>query len=179
MDGKLSGVTSGGDIYLQTRISILQEKKHTPAIVLNATISSASGSEFDERRYFDTPGYYFDFEVGKSFNIQNSSILDNVRLASDIGFLCWETTNSAQNDALMYGGKVILSNKLLDFENSLSGYNGWKKNGDKPLVFNSKLICKFPKLSAFVRFETGIRHFPYHHLQAGMTFPLAKLTPRY
>ena len=51
-----------GDFYVQTRIRLMNETKKKPALVLNSTLKTASGTNFLQRRYFDTPGYYFDIE---------------------------------------------------------------------------------------------------------------------
>ena len=175
--GNLQGTTNG-DIYVQTRMLITQEKKYLPNIILNSTLKSASGSNFAQRRYFDTPGYYFDVEIGKSIHTK-SRIVSEIRAVANLGFLCWETTNSTQNDAPMYGGKVILSNKLFDFENVLSGYYGWMNNGDAPLAYSSKLTFKQSKINFFAQYQYGINDFPYHHIRAGISFQLSKLTPKY
>jgi hypothetical protein len=173
----LSGM-AGGDFYIQTRIFILTEKKYAPAVILNSTLKTASGTNFQQRRYFDTPGYYFDVELGKSVYLQNN-VLSEIRLVADLGFFCWETTNSTQNDAPIYGGKIILSNSLFDFENTLSGYYGWMNNGDKPLVYSSKLNIKRPKFNIFAQYQYGIKDFPYHHIQTGFSLCLEALTPEY
>ena len=175
--GSLNG-SANGDIYVQTRIRILKERRMAPAIVLNSTLKSASGTHFEQRRYFDTPGYYFDLEVGKSFAL-NNRMVSTIRVVADLGFLCWETTGSTQNDAPMYGGKIILSNALIDFENTLSGYYGWMNNGDAPLVYTTKLTFKQPKIHFFAQYQYGIHDFPYHHVQAGISVPFGKLTPKY
>ena len=175
--GNLQG-TSNGDIYVQTRMLITKEKKHLPNIILNSTLKTASGTNFKQRRYFDTPGYYFDVEIGKSFHTKSKMICE-IRTVVNLGFLCWETTNSVQNDAPMYGGKLILSNKLFDFENTLSGYYGWMNNGDTPLVYSSKLIFKCSNTNFFTQYQYGIKDFPYQHIQVGIVFSLSTLTPRY
>ena len=177
--GKNTG-TANGDIYVQTRIRILSEKEYAPNIVLNSTLKTASAkpNDFKGRRYFDTPGYYFDVEIGKSIYIKNN-ILNEIRGVANLGFLCWETTNSRQNDAPMYGGKIILSNHFLNWENSLSGYWGWIRNGDNPLIYSSKIKYKTKKINYIVMYQYGIKDFPYHHIQAGISIELDKLTPNY
>jgi len=175
--GKLTG-KANGDFYVQTKISILTETHWRPSIILNSTLKTASGTKFKQRRYFDTPGYYFDSEIGKSIYFENK-FLREVRGVVDFGFLCWETTNSTQNDAPMYGGKLILSNDLFDFENTLSGYKGWMNNGDRPLVYAVKLTLKQPSFNSFIRYEYGIKDFPYHSIQVGTSFVLPTLTPKY
>jgi hypothetical protein len=181
MIGKRTGMAGIGDIYVQTRINILTEKTYLPAIVLNITLKTASttSNEFAVRRYFDTPGYYFDVELGKSLHF-NNTLLRELRLVADVGFLCWETTESTQNDAKMYGIKLIATNRFAKLEASLSGYKGWMNNGDMPLVFTSKLIfmASMP-LTYFVEYQYGINDFPYRHVQVGAQFSIAFLTPRY
>jgi hypothetical protein len=145
---------------------------------LNSTLKTAAGTNFEQRRHHDTPGYYFDLEFGKSFHLENK-FLTEIRTVANIGFLCWETTNSTQNDAPMYGGKIILSNRLFDFEHTLSGYYGWMNNGDRPLVYASKLRFKQTNYHVFAQFQYGITDFPYYGVQLGTAITLSKLTPRY
>lgn len=178
-DNNTEGIIWGGDIYIQTRILLLKERKYTPNIILNSTLKTASVKEsaFENRRYFDTPGYYFDVEIGKSFLFSNN-ILSEIRPIVNIGFLCWETVQR-QNDAPMYGGKIILSNQWIDLENSIAGYSGWMKNGDAPLIYSGKIIYKHLKFGIFANYKYGIHDFPYHQVEAGVSFWFDKLTPRY
>jgi len=174
-------VSSGwatGDLYVQTRISVLREKKYRPQIIIAAAIITASGGKFKERRYYDTPGYYFDATIAKSFPI-NSKILNDIRLVGNIGFLCWETTNSTQNDAPMYGLNFILSNALFTFENQVGGYWGWMNNGDTPLTYRTKLTYKHKFFDTFFQYQYGIMDFPYHQIRVGFLVPIQKLTPRF
>lgn len=183
MHGNTSG-KANGDFYVQTRISILKEDTHKPAIILNSTLKTASGTNFTGRRYFDTPGYYFDVETGKSFML-NNQFLNEIRLVGNLGFLCWETTNSTQNDAPVYGGKIILGNQHWKLENTLSGYYGWMHKhpqyvnnyGDAPLVFVTKLTYKLKNIDYFAQYQYGIKDFPYHQIRFGVSFSINKLTP--
>ncbi|HRZ95976.1 MAG TPA: hypothetical protein P5084_00355 [Paludibacter sp.] len=187
MNGNLSG-KANGDFYVQTRISLLKEKKFAPAIILNSTLKTASGTNFEERRYFDTPGYYFDMEFAKSFYTKNRFI-NEIRAVGNVGFLCWETTGSAQDDAPMYGAKLIIGNQKWKLDNTLSGYWGWihtyKKisplgdYGDAPLVYAAKFTWSEPYMDYFLQFQYGIKDFPYHQIRAGISFPIEKLTPKY
>ena len=177
--GQLRG-RANGEFYVQTRMLLLRERRFAPSIILNSTLKTAAATnpDFIQRRHFDTPGYYFCVEIGKSF-FPRGRFLDEIRTVVNLGFLCWETTNSTQNDAPMYGGKIILRNRLFDFENTLSGYYGWMNNGDRPLVFSSKLRFRQPNFNIFLQYQYGINDFPYHHIQAGVSFSLSSLTPRY
>lgn len=186
-DGKTYG-TANGDLYVQTRIRLLNENKIAPAIILNATIKTASGTNFPQRRYFDTPGYYFDVEVGKSFYTK-SKFISEIRAVVNTGFLCWETTNSTQDDATMYGGKLIIGNPNWKLENTISGYWGWIHTnsglsplgdyGDTPLVYAAKFSIMGKNVDYFAQYQYGIKDFPYHQIRVGISFPVEKLTPKY
>jgi hypothetical protein len=185
MNGNLTG-RPNGDLYFQTRISILKESKNSPTITFNATLKTASGTNFLQRRYFDTPGYYFDVEAGKSFYTK-SNFINEIRLVANLGFLCWETTNSTQNDAPMYGFKVITGNEKWKYENTLSGYWGWMHThpkygsdyGDAPLVYAAKFTLMQGYMDYFFQYQNGINDFPYHQIRAGISFPVEKLTPKF
>ena len=177
-----------GDVYIQTRMSLLREQKSRPAIILNSTLKTASGGPVSTRRYFDTPGYYFDVEIAKSFYMQ-TLLLDEIRVVGNVGFLCWETSGSLQNDAPMYGAKLILGKSNWRWENSISGYYGWIHSsalhnpagdyGDTALVYASKLNVKWNSVDMFAQYQYGITDFPYHQVRIGVVFPLKKLTPDY
>lgn len=174
-----------GDFYIQTRIRILSEKKNSPSLVLNSTLKTASGSDFKNRRFFNTAGYYFDIELGKSF-VFNDSFIDEIRLVSDLGFFSWDvqTPNiNVQDDAVMYGLKFILKHKNISLENTFSGYEGWIKRvedyGNKPMVFSSRLNFEVRKTLWFLQFQLGIKYFPFEQIRVGVQIPLEHLTPKF
>lgn len=185
MNGNLIGKPNG-DLYVQTRISMLKERKKAPAIIFNSTLKTASGTMFDERRYFDTPGYYFDVEFGKSFYTK-SKFINEIRTVGNLGFLCWETSSSRQNDAPMYGAKLIVGNEKWKLDNTLSGYWGWMHTsahygtdyGDAPLVYAAKFTILAGYMDYFAQYQYGIKDFPYHQIRLGISFPIEKLTPNY
>jgi len=181
---KVSGF-EGGDVYVQTRIRLLKEQNGLPSIILNSTLKSASAKTVLTRRYFDTPGYYFDTEIGKSFYTK-SKFISEIRLVGNVGFMCWETTNSTQDDATMYGGKLIIGNPVWKLENTLSGYAGWMHSnrnyssdyGDTPLVYAAKLSFMTKNIDYFAQYQYGITDFPYHQIRVGVSFEIQPLTPK-
>ncbi|MDP4238936.1 MAG: hypothetical protein Q8904_05625, partial [Bacteroidota bacterium] len=185
-DGNTSG-TANGDFYVQTRMLILKENKTTPAIILNSTLKTASGTNQQYRRYFNTAGYYFDAEIGKSIYTKNSFISE-IRGVVNFGFMCWDIDKpSTQDDAPMYGGKIIIGNENWKLENTLSGYWGWMHTnihyrsdyGDAPMVYTAKIIKPTRNINYFAQYETGIHDFPYQQLRVGVSFPIEILTPKY
>ncbi|WHF51660.1 hypothetical protein QGN23_14740 [Chryseobacterium gotjawalense] len=184
MMSKNSGLASG-DFYLQTRIALFNEKERKIAVILNATLKTASGSDSNNRRFFNTAGYYFDTEIGKSFEIQNS-FLNEIRLVANAGFYSWDVqtpNNDVQDDAIMYGLKVILKKKNISWENTISGYSGWIKRvddyGDRPIVLATKLNLKGKQNTYFLQYQYGIKYFPFNQIRIGAVFPLASLTPNF
>ena len=186
----LNGNTSGqanGDIYFQTRIRLLKEKKQTLSLIFNTTLKTASGTNSEQRRYFDTPGYYFDLEAGKSFYI-NSKFISEIRLVANAGFMCWEIDRvSTQDDAPMYGAKLIVGNPSWKLENTLSGYWGWMHTnrnfgsnyGDAPMVYATKFSILSKNIDYFAQYQYGITDFPFHQIRVGVSFTLEKLTPKF
>lgn len=178
----------GGDLYVQTRISLLSEQKNRPAIIVNSTLKTAATKTVTTRRYFDTPGYYFDLEVAKGYELKGS-FLNKIRLVGNLGFMSWETTNSLQDDAPMYGIKVLTGNGFWTWENTFSGYYGWLHTsnvhnpegdyGDAPMVVATKLSVRCGKNLIFGQYQHGIKDFPYEQIRLGISIPLEKLTPKF
>lgn len=173
-----------GDFYVQTRISLLKETLYRPAMVLNLTMKTASGTQFKYRRYFDTPGYYFSLDMGKSFQVHNMH-LQKIRVGAQLGFMSWETSGSRQNDAPMYGLKVSAINPRWQIDNTLSGYWGWMHThpdygadyGDAPLLYALKITRNTYKFNYFIQYQYGIKDYPYQQVRVGMQIPLPRLTP--
>ena len=186
----LNGNTTGkanGDLYFQTRILILKETEKVPSFILNTTLKTASGTNNDQRRYFNTPGYYFDAEIGKSIHTKGSFI-NEIRGVVNFGFMCWETEKqSTQDDAPMYGGKIIIGNDKWKLENTLSGYWGWmhtnihygKNYGDAPMVYNAKITKLCKNINYFAQYEYGIHNFSYQMVRLGVSFTMDKITPKF
>lgn len=186
MGGNTSG-KANGDFYVQTRILILKETKAAPSIILNSTLKTASGTNHLERRYFDTPGYYFDTEIGKSIYTKGSFI-NEIRAVANIGFMCYETERqSTQDDAPMYGAKIIIGNQNWKLENTLSGYWGWMHTnvkygsdyGDAPMVYAAKITKLTKNVNYFAQYQYGIHDFSYHQIRVGVSFPIEALTPKF
>lgn len=175
---KNKGIATG-DVYIQTRIKLLSEKEKLPCIILNSTLKTASGSDFKNRRFFNTAGYYFDLEMGKSFMFENSFIKE-LRVVSDLGFYSWDiqTPNlNVQDDAVMYGFKAVLKHKSIIWENTFSGYTGWIK---RAIVFASKIGVETKNKTVwFLQYQHGIRYFPFEQFRIGVQLPLKKLTPHF
>ena len=89
-----------GDVYVSTDIQVLKEKRWRTDWVVRAALKTASGGEYYHARYYDSPGYFFDTSLGKSFSLGRDAKWNHrLRGALSTGFLCWQTDNGRQNDA--------------------------------------------------------------------------------
>ncbi|MBK7129497.1 MAG: hypothetical protein IPH66_09060 [Crocinitomicaceae bacterium] len=175
-----------GDYYVQTRFRILQQSRHKIDMILNSTLKTASGTDVLNRRYFDSPGYYFDCEIGKSIYLPHV-FFNELRFTTDLGFFSWQAGDVSQDDALMFGLKISLMNEYFTWTNTFSGYWGWMHThpsygpeyGDQPLVLSTKLTHAFNRISLFGQYQAGLRDFPYHQVRFGITMRAGRMTPQY
>ena len=171
-DRWISGVDSG-DAYVSTDILILDERKRGCGMVLRAALKSASGNSFGTARVYDAPGYFFDLSVGR--NIKESADGKTViRVALTSGFLCWQTANGRQNDAVMYGALASVKTGPFKAELNYGGYVGWEGKGDRPMTLKTKLAWSFGRCSLNAMYQVGFVHWPFHQIRLGATysFPL-------
>ena len=173
LDGHL-----GGDLYVSTDMLLLREGTVRPSLILRAALKTASGGRFECARYYDSPGYFFDATVGKTFILNSQPPNSELRtplsltLAASTGFLCWQTNNGRQNDAVMYGALVRLRMGRISLEEQLAGYSGWEHKGDCPMTLRSRIALHFNRLEPYVMYQYGLRDYPFHHLRVGVAYTL-------
>ncbi len=172
----LSYVGSGaGDAYFSTDIQILRDKKWAPDIVLRAACKSASGGKYEYARHYDAPGYFMDIALGKSFFFGAHQAQDvELRLAGSAGFLCWQTDNGRQNDAVMYGLQLLLSSEYVSLRTSWTGYVGWENAGDRPMILKARFSGHTQKFEPYLEYQYGIKDYPFHHLRVGIAMNFNK-----
>ncbi len=169
-----------GDVYISTDIQLLRDKVCMPDIVLRAAVKTASGGSYNLARFYDSAGYFFDLALGKSIYLardkQGMSILDKtgakveLRLAASAGFLCWQTDNGRQNDAVMYGAQLLLRTQYISIREVFSGYVGWEKNGDSPMILNTIIRGYAKGFEPFVSYQYGIQDYPFHQIRVGLAY---------
>lgn len=150
-----------GDIYVSTDIQLLKESKSKPGVTIRAALKSASGGSYRKARFYDCPGYFFDASIGKVFR--------KVKVAASGGFLCWQTDNGCQNDAVMFSSLFEYGlNYHIGF--ICNGYLGWQRNGDCPV--NVKLYAEKPmgNLTPFLNIQVGLHNYPYTLLRIGLRY---------
>lgn len=162
-----------GDAYISTDIHVMKQSKTRPDISLRVALKSALGYGFFKARYYDAPGYFFDTSVAKSLMFDNSFISE-LRFVASGGFLCWQTDNGRQNDAIMYGLQMKLSGEHFTFSQSWGGYSGWENAGDRPMSLKSELRFKCNKFEPLLYFQYGLHDYPYTQIKLGVAYNFDK-----
>ena len=162
----LQGMDSG-DVYVSADIRILSQEKHHLDMSARAVLKTASANEFAKGRCYDAPGYFFDVALGRGFDLGANS---NLRVAASTGFLCWQTDNGRQNDAVMYG--VLLAYRYRNFtiDTCFGGYAGWERDGDRPMTLKTNLSYRIGDLSLRVGHQVGFMDWPYHQIRVGASY---------
>lgn len=166
--------SGAGDAYFSTDIQILRDKKWTPDIALRAACKSASGGQYELARHYDCPGYFMDLSVGKSWYLGEKQEAKGVelRVAGSAGFLCWQTDNGRQNDAVMYGLQLLIKSQYVSLRTTYSGYVGWENDGDKPMIIKGRLSGHAKQFEPYVEYQYGIKDYPFHMLRVGLAYSL-------
>ena len=168
-----------GDVYVSVDMHLLKERRVRPDWVLRAVLRTASGGEYYHARYYDAPGYFFDTSLAKSFAIgHNTSWNHRLRLAVSTGFLCWQTDNGRQNDAVQYGGMIKWENHHFTLAETLTGYSGWEHNAsnggdkahDRPMVLRTDFSYHIKRFDIVAAYQYGVRDYPYHQVKLGLAY---------
>ena len=119
--GDLKGMDSG-DLYVSADVRILSQERHHLDMAVRAVLKTASTNQFAMGRCYDAPGYFFDVALGRGFDFGGSD--HTLRVAASGGFLCWQTDNGRQNDAVMYGAMVAYRYRNFAIDTTFGGLLG-------------------------------------------------------
>ncbi len=158
-----------GDAYLSTDLHLLKQTRTRPDISLRIALKTALGYGFFKARYYDTPGYFFDTSIAKSLKF-DSPALRELRFAVSGGFLCWQTDNGRQNDAIMYGVQMKLRGEKYSFSQTFGGYSGWENAGDRPMSLKSELRILCGKIEPLAMFQYGLHDYPFTQVKLGVAY---------
>ncbi|MCF0206904.1 MAG: hypothetical protein HUK15_05700, partial [Bacteroidales bacterium] len=162
-----------GDVYVKTSVQLLRDRPKAPDIVVSAVLKTASGSPLDAVRYYDTPGYYFDATVGKTFSFKPEHLVKSVSVSAMVGFLCWQDMQARQDDACLYGIKVGTRVGRWDFSIDWSGYAGWIGNGDCPMVIRAQARSEISQGHClYIGGLVGLLDYPYFNTNIGYQFSI-------
>jgi len=165
-----------GDVYLSVDMQLFEERRIVPSWTLRAALKTASGGGYEIDRYYDCPGYFFDTYFGKTFQIASAVI----QIFSGGGFLCWQTDNGRQNDAVQYGVLVGLRLGNFSISETLGGYSGWESNSKKyghlahdcPMSLKTKLSYAISNWEIGAMLQHGLSDYPYTQLRIGISYSI-------
>lgn len=153
-----------GPAFISLDIMLLREGKWWPSLAFRSVLRTASEDKaFASARSYDSAGYFFDIAAGKSFG--------PFRIAASTGFLCWQTDNGRQNDAIMFGILGTYSHEYLKLAVQYGGYVGWEKYGDFPRTIRARADIgseKWP-VRPFVQYQHGFNDWPFDQYRLGLT----------
>lgn len=153
-----------GEMWLSTDFILLRESGKMPAVTMRAALKSAAGWGYFNARYYDSPGYFFDADISKTFG--------RFRIAAECGFLCWQTDNGRQNDALKYALGASWHGKALSARAEIGGYHGHEHYHDAPLTARARADFRTGMFAPFIRYEYGIRDYPFSRFEAGVAWSI-------
>ncbi len=168
-----------GDVFVSTDVQLLREGKCIPALAVRLAFKTASSDDdYCTARFYDSPGYYFDLSAGKNLLERNDGFLRGVRCATSFGFLCWQTDNGRQNDAVMYGIQLKILTRAFALSETFGGYSGWENgisNGgkeahDRPMSLKTRLSIPVKKFEIVSAYQYGLRDYPYQQFTIGIAY---------
>ena len=161
-----------GDVYISADFQLVTESFFRPSILLRSVLKTASGNNFGYARYYDSPGYFFDMTVGKS--------IGPLRIAASTGFLCWQTDNGRQNDAVQYGLAAFFTPgeipycapwlRGLSLSAQFAGYVGWEHHGDSPQTLSARAAYRIANFEPYLYFQQGLKDWPFTQLRLGLLY---------
>ena len=165
--GDLRGVDSG-DVYISTDINLLNSEQHGVDVSVRAAMKTASANKWADGRCYDSPGYFFDVAAGREVGESG------LRVAASGGFLCWQTDNGRQNDAVMYGLLLAYrpqkANNRFAVDACLGGYVGWEGDGDCPMTLKTNVSWRVGDVWLRVGHQVGLIDWPYHQIRLGVSY---------
>ncbi len=176
-----------GEVYISTDIWLLKAERSKVDISIRAAMKTASSDKgFSGARYYDSPGYFFDASISKPFLFSGNHIKE-FRISCSGGFLCWQTDNGRQNDAVMYGLALKVRTRMFTVRETFGGYFGWEsfasrdksiRTGDCPMSLKTDLIFHYKAFEFLLRYQVGLYDWPFRQFRFGIAYNLDILEGR-
>lgn len=152
-----------GPAYVSVDILLVTEREYRPSVVLRSVLrTAAEKATFASARSYDAPGYFFDISAGKSFG--------PFRVALSTGFLCWQTDNGRQNDAIMFGVQTSCQLPWASLSAQYGGYWGWERDGDFPRTLRARIDAGPSqwRIRPFFQYQHGFHDWPFDQFRLGI-----------
>ena len=150
-------------------ILLMTEREYRPSVVGRSVLrTAAEKATFASARSYDAPGYFFDISAGKN--------LGPFRVAISTGFLCWQTDNGRQNDAIMFGTMASCQLPWASISAQYGGYWGWERDGDFPRTIRTRIDggpSQWP-IRPFLQYQHGFHDWPFDQFRLGIAITTIK-----
>ncbi|MCP9234342.1 hypothetical protein [Lewinella sp. JB7] len=168
---------ANGDVYLGTHVQLVRDHPRLPDVLLAVNLRTASGNRLSAARFTDTPGYFFDLSVGKTYSLAAAGA--SIRPFAMVGFYVWQTyrDHNPQNDAFLYGLGSELSLNKVELRTGLGGYIGYLNDGDRPVVYRFSLRTRREDhlVQYYGRLQLGLHDLTYTSLRLGVVLQVGRL----
>ncbi len=160
---------ASGDLLVEMNALLYENDR--AELLFNIGLKTASGSQFRNARYTDSPAYYFDLSY-HSEKIINADFKIDAGLL--MGLYVWQTymVNNRQNDAILAAATFQLHYKDYCLQNDIRGFKGYLGNGDQPLLYSLKLVRKWNSLQLSISQQIALHDYPYHTAQLAVKYVL-------
>lgn len=156
-----SPIPCHGDVVVNCFFQVVKSPKWAD-VMISANLKTASGGRLCDARYTDAAAYWFDATAGRNL-WQNAAGTASVRMQAMVGFYCWMTNDLVhrQNDAISYGGGLSATYRRFGLTTDISGFHGYKNNGDRPLQLRNKLTYEIRKNIIALGYNHGMKDSLY------------------
>lgn len=161
---------AGGDIYFSTEFQLVRNHESFPDLLLRTAFRTASGTNLRNARHTDGAGYFFDISAGKNYTLFNYPL----RLYVMGGFYAYQTydLHHPQNDCILFGGGADFRLKRILISQSVGGYSGYLKIGDKPVVYRASLRLLNKHFDWKISYQHGLNDFDFQRIRLGVIYHL-------
>jgi hypothetical protein len=159
-----------GDVIINTTAQIFKQWQKTIYLTARVGVRMPSGGAQEAVRYTDGPGYWINLGWGKPFRNKNYKWIGMA------GFMAWQTNDDTerQDDAFVFGSGLEWNHAGLRVQSYVSGYLGWRHDGDKPVVFRLNVEKRKKKTVYLFHFQQGLHDFGYSSFETGTKIILGK-----
>ena len=158
---------ASGDLLVEMNALLFENEQSE--LLFNIGLKTASGSQFRNARYTDSPAYYFNLSFHHEKELSQDFKIDAGLL---LGLYVWQTymINNRQNDAILASATMRLHYKEYCLQNDLRGFKGYLGNGDQPLLYSVKFLKEWRFVQISLSQQIALNDYPYNSIQLGMKY---------
>jgi hypothetical protein len=154
-----------GDVHINFNMNLLNKIKDKVQLSLRTGYRYATSTRYEAARMTNAPGYYFDVSASRKFHPQSKWMY-----AAMAGMYVWQLPLGLQNDAILFGAGIEYNNKQFQLQTNITGYLGYMKNGDQPIVYRLRAGRNKKGMNWFAQFQQGLHDFKYTTGEVGGKF---------